>query len=740
MDIKEGEFGSFIIIEEDKKENTKKINQKNLKSSKIKNDKKKNLKKTDILIYDEKTKKNKIISDEYPKEEIENSFLKQNDFCIYSKNTFKKEKSYHNKKEIINDDFENNRISKLYKIEEEKEQNQKRSDSFDFNPKSSSVFFNNIQKKNNNCFEDLSETKKYPDPMKADCILYDKKNNAFKGIIKVDIRFKCSFLIDKNFKNNLYYNDDYYIFSLLEIKKFNTNKDNCVEINLKDERYFFFKLKNNFKQFIDILDSFATPTQTNSFYKNAFLRYKEIKKKFEVDGWKIYNFDKEFKRQGIDFKNTYRILNNDKFDFCSSYPKKIIVPNMEDEDIKKCAIFRTKKRMPALTYRHQNGFCIWRSSQTKGGIFMAKNDKDVICLTKIAQSSKKLIVYDARPYINAMANKIKGAGYENINNYPNIKMELIFCGIANIHEVRSSYEKILSNISYNNEGEYSVISNLPNTFWYETIILILKAGFQIYDSINDKCTVLIHCSDGWDRTSQLSAISQLLLDKYYRTLEGFICLIEKDWLSFGHQFQYRNGFYSKLDPEVGNENQFSPIFIQWLDSVYQLMSQNYSKFEFNFNLLSYIASEVYCGKYGTFLFNNEKEREAYKAKENTISLWSMVMDRKKYYLNPIYDPSNSEPMSINYKKIKLWEDYFYRFEKGEKKETYLNLFNKVIDNKQKLIEEMIKIIADNKIGTSELSKESQKEIEKYIKSNVDLKLSFEILELTPSIIKLNQNK
>ena len=120
------------------------------------------------------------------------------------------------------------------------------------------------------------------------------------------------------------------------------------------------------KQFIDILDSFATPTQTNSFYKNAFLRYKEIKKKFEVDGWKIYNFDKEFKRQGIDFKNTYRILNNDKFDFCSSYPKKIIVPNMEDEDIKKCAIFRTKKRMPALTYRHQNGFCIWRSSQTTG--------------------------------------------------------------------------------------------------------------------------------------------------------------------------------------------------------------------------------------------------------------------------------------------------------------------------------------------------------------------------------------
>ena len=736
MKIKEDEFESFIVIEEDKKETPKKIYPKNLKSSKIKNDKKNTIKKTDILIYDEKLKANKIISDEYPKEEINNSFLKNNDFCIYSKNTLRKDESKLNKKDFTPDSPEKKKTLNLLKLEKEKDK--KRSDSFDFNSRSSTVFFNNIQKKENNYFEDLSETKEYPDPLQADCILYDKKNNAFKGIIKVDHKFKCSFLIDKN-KKYLYYNDEYYIFSLLEIKKFSTNKEACVEINLKDERYFFFKFKNNFKQFISILDSFSFPEQKSSFYKNAFYRYKDLKKKFEVNGWEIYNFEEEFKRQEIDFKNTYRILNNHKFEFCSTYPKNIIVPNMTDEDIKKCAIFRTKKRLPALTYRHKNGFCIWRSSQTKGGIFMGKNDQDTICLTKIAQSSKKLIVYDARPYINAVANKIKGAGYENINNYPNIKMEIFFCGIANIHEVRSSYEKILTNISYNNESEYKVISNLTNTFWYDTIILILKAGFQIYNSINDKCTVLVHCSDGWDRTSQLCAISQLLLDKYYRTLKGFICLIEKDWLSFGHQFQYRNGFYSLLDPEVGNENQFSPIFIQWLDSVYQLMCQNYSKFEFNFYLLKFIASEVYTGKFGTFLFNSEKEREVYKAKGKTISIWSVVMDRKKFFLNPIYDPNNLEPMFINYKKIKLWEDYFYRFEKGEKKETNLNLFNKVISDKQKLIQELIKIIVENRIDISNLSKECQKEIEEYIKSNIDLKMSFEILEPSNSILKMKNN-
>ena len=89
-----------------------------------------------------------------------------------------------------------------------------------------------------------------------------------------------------------------------------------------------------------------------------------------------------------------------------------------------------------------------------------------------------------------------------------------------------------------------------------------------------------------------------MLDPYYRTIEGFEVLVEKDWVSFGHMFKTRTGWKSTNPFE---EDKRSPIFIQFLDCVHQLLNQFPSEFEFNLRFLTDLAYYSRSGLFGNFL-------------------------------------------------------------------------------------------------------------------------------------------
>lgn len=67
---------------------------------------------------------------------------------------------------------------------------------------------------------------------------------------------------------------------------------------------------------------------------------------------------------------------------------------------------------------------------------------------------------------------------------------------------------------------------------------------------------MVHCSDGWDRTGQLTSLAMLMLDGYYRTIRGFEVLLEKEWLSFGHRFQLVNQHSCTFDVQT-------PLKVRW---------------------------------------------------------------------------------------------------------------------------------------------------------------------------------
>lgn len=151
------------------------------------------------------------------------------------------------------------------------------------------------------------------------------------------------------------------------------------------------------------------------------------------------------------------------------------------------------------------------------------------------------LIVDARPTVNAYAMQAIGLGSENMDNYKFATKA--YLGIDNIHVMRDSLNKVVETLK---DSDLTPLppnrEQLAKSGWLKHIANMLDGVGLIARQVGvHHSHVLIHCSDGWDRTSQLSALSQICLDPYYRTMKGFIVLVEKDWLSFGHMFRHRSG-------------------------------------------------------------------------------------------------------------------------------------------------------------------------------------------------------
>ena len=577
---------------------------------------------------------------------------------------------------------------------------------------------------------------------------------------------------------------------------FDHYKASHIRIHCKDFSYYSFDFVNDlictdvFKKMSSLITAPLAKKDVQAFYAFEY-RANLLEENLEYSGWDIYDPLEEYARLGLlspgdTFWRTTSL--NEDYKFCSFYPNLLVVPTSISDSVLKHAVkFRSRQRIPSVVYKHRgskNGNIIARCSQPLvgmkfqnrsiqdeklvGEIFETQDKERMHTLSEddsLHNQAQKNLIVDLRPLTNAMAQHALGAGTENIDHYRKKRVnckenplqnqtivprhvDKIFGNIDNIHVVRDSLShlsSILNDMDLNPPNTEDKIRSssfqqaLVKTQWLHRISLILKAVDRIVKSIHlNNTNVLIHCSDGWDRTSQISALLQLCLDPFYRTYRGFMILIEKEWTSFGYKFSTRadhsgcigalvekppkaesptdnsyvveeNGksnesetttsrtrsvasflqmsatnlknkavssaaslSMSDIDLVDGKScssyvytgsNEKSPVFLQFLDCVYQLYRQNSKKFEFNSRFLKRLFYHYHSCQYGSFLGDSEKEVAELDLPSKTISVWDYFNSRPEEFFNKDYEKTEDNVNGVlffNFTDVKWWFEIFGR--------------------------------------------------------------------------------
>jgi hypothetical protein len=121
----------------------------------------------------------------------------------------------------------------------------------------------------------------------------------------------------------------------------------------------------------------------------------------------------------------------------------------------------------------------------------------------MSNTRKDVDLFDARDKIAAFANKIGGKGSESSTNYKNCNIS--FNDIPNMVKVNNSFKKLKNYlISFLDNPNQSFYCCLGSSDWMRSLSLLLILSKKMANSLKEGRSVFVHCSDGWDRTSQVN--------------------------------------------------------------------------------------------------------------------------------------------------------------------------------------------------------------------------------------------